>query len=120
MKIDEINLKTHLTKEQSEHLISLGVPKELATGNNHIVIQSNYPIFSFTDLIKILPQEITYSSSYNRIIESSNRGHFAYYCGSDGQIGWRRANVTLIDSLYELLCYLITNQILGFTKPIDL
>lgn len=104
-------MKTQLTKEQSKHLIELGVPKEKA-GIKHIELTlEEYRVFSLTDLLSILPNNI---GDRNRIVESGERGHFAYYCGANGSIGWKPAKAELIDSLYELCVWCIEYGYLKF------
>lgn len=103
-------MKTELTKEQSQHLIDLGVPKEKASDIEEYsdpVSQWTHrgaPIFKLEDFLngEILPKEI---DDRNRIIESGPRGHFAYYIGIYGAIGWKPAEEELIDALYELACW---------------
>lgn len=109
-------MKDTLTTAESQHLISLGVPKEKASGFEYIgeleydvcdnyfdnPINKKAPIFTLTDLLEILPKEI---GDRNRIIESGSKGHFAYYVGINGVIGWKPAEEELIDALYQLACW---------------
>lgn len=50
-------MKIELTKEQSEHLIELGVPKEKANAKISYGFLGYDPIFRLTDLLEILPKE---------------------------------------------------------------
>ena len=127
-------MKTELTKEQSQHLIDLGVPKEKASfqvlfeedgpfdiWNEEILSR---PIFALTDLLGILPKEINSKclNQYNE--EITERLFFCIdYFGNKYSVGYRervsefrmhiKKNATeLIDSLYELCVWTIENKYL--------
>lgn len=113
-------MKDKLTKEQSAHLISLGVPKEKATGNYSEIEIFDYPVFTLTDILEILPKEIDY---YNRPCELSiwfNRTYQKWYVGYlDFSIfleETRFMKEELIDSLYSLCVFCLENKLLKFEK----
>lgn len=47
-------MKTELTKEQSQHLIELGVPKEKASRRHIDLTLAEYRTFTLADLLEIL------------------------------------------------------------------
>lgn len=133
-------MKTELTREQNQHLIDLGVPKEKASlvavkqicdwqrkpkknpkeyivKNPHMPVVMGFeefekrPIFTLADLIGILPNKV---DGCNRMIESSNECHYAYYCCSYGRIGNLNQSEELIDSVYGLTIWCIENKHLKF------
>lgn len=110
-------MKTRLTREESLHLIKLGVPKELASGEmtvqpigggiKGIVPAPRYPIFKLEDLLngEILPKWInTPEDRYSFAIQITEKGKWI--------VGFRRVAVwktyckyeELIDALYQLAC----------------
>lgn len=125
-------MKTQLTKEQSQQLIDLGVPKEKASakeiikpgefvardnlGNTITRIPETTPIFRFTDLLEILPKEIerdyityTLCISYGCDIPGSNHDTwFAYYDELDDLEPAYAEE--LIDVLYELCIKCLENK----------
>lgn len=96
-------MKTRLTKEQCGRLVDLGLHTNKWTNfRNEEGFNETYEYFALADMLEILPKEI---GDRNRIIESGPRGHFAYYIGINGTIGWKPAVEELIDALYELACW---------------
>ena len=110
-------MKTQLTKEQSQHLIDLGVPKEKTsqedwTSYSPIGVGFRYPIFTLTDLLEVLPKEIEGEEyvEYLRIGYTTDRKWQCYYtCFEDYFYGKE-----LIDALYELAYWTIENGYLKF------
>ena len=113
-------MKSELTKEQSQHLIDLGISKDYASWRvididvdinmplERLIEESKVePYFTLNSILEILPNNI---GERNRIVESGERGHFAYYCGANGSLDWKSAKEELIDSLYELVCWCIENN----------
>ena len=110
-------MKTELTKEQSRHLIDLGVPEKMATRNDYEIEMFDYPVFTLTDLLKILPKEIkTEDNIYWQTILWTGTSYF---------VGYRNHNTDrwlyqvclkdeLIDALYELTVWCIENGHLKF------
>lgn len=123
-------MKIELTKEQSQHLISLGVPKEkasgintdnfdniillaaeaIANGNGDKTIRSlSSPIFKLEDFLngEILPKEIeTKNGDVWLDIQMMNDGVCVSYeyTGHGGCIGYGEGD-ELIDALYSLACW---------------
>ena len=102
-------MKTNLTKEESAHLIELGVPKEKASRRHIELTLEEYRVFDLTDLLDILPKEIgshsCISIDWNFITE---KWDVDYDCTQGSGYGAKE----LIDALYELLCWVITNKYL--------
>lgn len=128
-------MKTRLTREESQYMIDLGVPKEKASllavkqiydfrGNSiknpKEFIRKNpfrpavmgfeafdeHPIFQLTDLLEILPKWIdTPEDRYSFAIQRAEMGEWV--------VGFRRVAVwemywkyeELIDALYQLACW---------------
>lgn len=118
-------MKTQLTKEQSQHIINLGVPKEKASMSfqegwkeyeNGIFEKGiTYPIFRLTDLLEILPKELklpikTYIDQPANLVITGFEGEwsveyeymdeekrFLSYISFDD---WE-----LIEALYQLVCW---------------
>lgn len=124
-----MDIKTELTIEQSAHLIELGVDPKLASkcdpcmkiadGVRGIVKYSNpKPIFILTDILTILPNVI--DKIYELNIDATEEYYsVGYICWDEGDNG--KAIVQdvkddyiladeLIDSLYQLLCWVIENN----------
>lgn len=100
-------MKTRLTREESQHLIDLGVPKEKASD-----IECDQweecciPIFELEDFLngEILPKEVedkTWGFIYRLGIKWSNE--VDWLVRYNGAIYFR--SVELIDSLYQLACW---------------
>ena len=102
-------MKTQLTKEQSIHLIDLGVPKEKA--RCELPIGDGEYVFSLTDLLEILPKETKAKYSLTPIVITFGgvyKGEgidewFAYY--DDITETQEICAPELIDALYELTCW---------------
>ena len=99
-------MKTELTKEQSQHLIDLGVPKEKASGvvitipptENGIRRRTRgiqQSIFKFTDLLEILPKEIEIPVFYDDLEEPE------YYTKYRIAFEWDSSNFTEIEPQYN-------------------
>lgn len=110
-------MKTQLTKEQSEHLLALGVPKRYAT-----ILPSSYVdeipevIITLTDLLEILPHTIDKGASIKYLVIKgySNEHCVSYYFGIDNTISVSFRCKELIDALYELLIWTIEEGYLKF------
>lgn len=128
-------MKTQLTNEQSQHLIDLGVPKEKASavhitkygeaitdkvGNVLSTNNEQYPIFTLTDLLEILPKEIegryiNHSLCMNYgcdMPESEHNLWFVYY--DDLNDLEPKYAEELIDSLYKLCVWCLEQGYLKF------
>lgn len=113
-------MKTQLTKEQSKHLIELGVPANKAytwyLGNNPAI--RNDHIFNLTDLLKILPKDIIVkNNNYKAYLEICALGE-VYTAGYmryefDSYLNWLE-DKELIDVLYKLIIDLIDKEYLNF------
>lgn len=126
-------MKTKLTPEQSQRLIELGVDTSKASGEKVFVdihpevLKGNaeyarpwgfIPTFDLSDILSLLPKEIHDTEIYVKLyltIETdyNNTWLAAYreYCGGEivMEIGEKVAP-ELIDALYELLIWCITNK----------
>lgn len=111
-------MKTELTKEQSAHLIKLGVPKIKATCE--IPIGDGEYVFRLTDLLEILPKEIESKYGLTPITIT-----FGGICKGEGVDKWfayyddvietlENCAEDLIDALYELTVWAIKNGHLKF------
>lgn len=125
-------MKTKLTKEQSLHLIEIGIAKEKASEKISYGFAGYDPIFTFTDLLAMLPKEIKvpvideileevdYYIKYRIAFEwnSSAFGQvkpkcLAYYKEVSFIQGGKLCEFKseeFIDALYELLCWVIENN----------
>lgn len=112
-------MKTELTKEQSKHLIDLGVPKYKAS-NRMITTTTNecWNQFILTDLLEILPKEIELKDVVYRLHIRWNKlaqMWCAIYVDNsklmkpiiDNHGVSSRLEIELIDALYQLLIYVI-------------
>lgn len=129
-------MKRKLTREESQHLIDLGIPKEKASAFEYIGelewdICDNYldnpinekaPIFTTDDLLEILPEEIEVEDKelkdwcnldiqiYRESVDVS------YNTWSDCGYGscWLGtpyfSRKELIDALYRLVCWCVENK----------
>lgn len=110
-------MKEQLTKEQSQHLIELGVPKDKASrciseGGNSDVFRVDggyitkrgtvYSIFTLIDLLEILPKEIKNRNDINMEWHSLMECYVVGYGSIETS---RRFAKELIDALYELACW---------------
>lgn len=112
-------MKIRLTKEESQHLIDLGVPKEKASmTSNQIergeVYYNDYyqEIFTLTDLLEILPKELSDANTNEpkptlqmAYIGVENDGYwYGIYENCDKVIVGTESK-ELIDALYQLTCW---------------
>lgn len=114
-------MKTQLTKEQSQHLIDLGVPKEKASlilptdsyEMEDISITTGIPIFKLEDFLnsEILPKEIEddeydwWMEFYIHFSAPQQKWFVAYHDMSERGVSFVRYSEELIDALYELTCW---------------
>lgn len=115
-------MKTVLTIEESAKLIELGVDAKLASGRYFADVTPNdgesfldvkeYPIFTLTDILAILPKEI-------HIHRGGDTLSMMYHHNGKWYVGY--TNVTdfcehtkvapeLIDALYQLLIWVLENK----------
>lgn len=119
-------MKTQLTKEQSQHLIDLGVPKEKASifrisCDVRVTGYRDEYLFTLQNLLEILPKYLEYKvdetiGAANFVTQWNNR-FLHYEAGYDLYDMWNKSHycaIELIDSLYELLCWTIENGYLKF------
>ena len=111
-------MKDRLTKEESAHLISLRVPKEKATGNYSEIEMFDYPIFTLTDLLEILPKavhkdDLAYDYNLELLWQEDMKGWLTTYDAIGDNAG-SIFEIELIDALYRLLCQIIENGYLKF------
>lgn len=123
-------MKTRLTREESQHLIDLGVPKEKASGK-YIVPRGKpivtsvgvlnetdeiYPIFKLEDFLNgdILPKEIKpknswQSADYYELVliytkeDEWDANYYSWNCGEF--LSNIPENPELVNSLYRLACW---------------
>lgn len=117
-------MKDKLTREQSAHLISLGVPKEKAHDKISYGFLGYDPIFRLTDLLDILPKEIMLDKEHGLDFgwDFYANKWVAQYCDEDYLCLYEKAQYyaeELIDALYELLQWVLKNKITVFTRPKD-
>ena len=100
-------MKTILNKEQSGHLVDLGLHSNKWTlYRNEQGFNETYEYFTLTDLLEILPKEIKIDNSlfnleihvYNDIV------HVIYCVGGMFPLAIKKSK-ELIDALYELACW---------------
>lgn len=118
-------MKMQLTKEQSQHLIDLGVPKEKASAYTYEESHKykggielppvQVPIFTLTDLLGILPKEIeiTEGCKDTLVIDFIGGSVFAQYTF---QTRTRQEEDELIDALYELCVWCLEKEYLNPKK----
>lgn len=114
-------MKLQLTKEQSQHLIELGIDKYTASevecegaGNE---IDKYVYFFTLIDLLEILPKEIFDEDLYSRnylTLECTNTG--LWHVGYAHEVSYEgyffmieRFADELIDALYELCVWCLEN-----------
>ena len=104
-------MKTELDKEQSQHLIDLGVSKEKASGIIKVFDEDGtllytLPIFKLEDLLngEVLPNTIDGNRAH-RTIQTYDGYHYAFYSYDYGRISNLNEAEELIDSLYQLTCW---------------
>lgn len=123
-------MKTTLTPEESQRLIELGVDPKLASereyidkteeDSNQFLNIEEYPRFTLSDLLSILPKEIEDSNldiiSTQVDIKNHKKvsGWMATYIGSHNDLTFTNGLVfqapELIDALYQLLIWCIDNK----------
>lgn len=113
-------MKVELTREQSTHLIELGVSADKATKFAGLwEIKDGKPIvlsrFTLTDVMKLLPKEI-YSEEreifyYLTMTMGAHTSNASYkHAGYTKGFGPTKYEKELIDALYELLVWTIKNK----------
>lgn len=116
-------MKTTLTKEQSDHLFELGVPRDKAKGAvaTRCMGESSYSdAFNIDDLLTIIPNEIDASNFYMiGVADGYDVGYSHYKNGElysmDDELDTIMFHSEhLIDALYELVVWLIKIHILEF------
>lgn len=113
-------MKTKLTKEESAHLINLGVPKEKASDKEAIIdrkgdgfptITGYASIFRLTDLLEILPKEIELERKPKHFAQLSILYRLERWWVEYQDITLSvRIKEELIDALYELTIWCIENK----------
>lgn len=106
-------IKYKLTPEQSEHLIELGFPKWRVQEIKPLDINLKdwIPTITIIDLLEILPKE----KVEMRVSLLNNKWYISYYpTSSEYNIGERKEE--FIDSLYDLCCWLLENNLLPIEK----
>lgn len=115
-------MKTELTKEESQHLLDLGVPKEKASGTFKVFDDDDtlfytQPIFKLEDFLngEILPKEIEVDKSpYDEICyyvlmmhPLGKQWEVSYYDDDnvDYLFGGIRTHEEPINALYQLTCW---------------
>lgn len=104
-------MKIRLTREESQHLIDLGAPKEKASENTletrdycppymNTIRDMSYPIFTLTDLLEILPKEI--AKGQNIEMDWGSDIWSVNYVNNISSISQAEE---LIDALYKLTCW---------------
>lgn len=114
-------MKDKLTKEESAILISLGVPKEKATGYITELYhgETEYiDVFSLSDLLEILPKAVhkeglAYDYNLEMLWQEDMKGWLTTYDAIGDNAG-SVFEIELIDALYRLLCQTIENGYLKF------
>ena len=106
-------MKDKLTKEQSSHLIELGVSADKASekeGDGIILVdgiecyRTRVPVFTLTDLLELLPiADRNLGGIYHAF--DVERGKWAVGYEDNKESPFRADE--LIDALYELLCWTI-------------
>lgn len=101
-------MKTQLTKEQSQHLIDLGVSKGKAS--KVFLFNKDKPIFTLTDLLDLLPSKIKHDNKEATLsMQFIDDGWSCQYDGlvAKGAISYKEE---LIDALYELTICILKNK----------
>lgn len=117
-------MNTSLTKEQSQHLIDLGVPKEKASEKVHVKIENSegynwFPIFNLIDLLNILPKtleedpEIYFHLRMTSRIDEWVVGYYNFGVPYFYDKVFHREE--LIDALYDLAVYCLEWKVINFT-----
>lgn len=100
-------MKRKLTKEESEHLISLGIPKTKASDKISYGYLGYIPIFTLTDILNIIPKVIDFDNNLN--IHINPIESVVYY--DEHFDDFHSLKTELIDALYEVLCWVIENRL---------
>lgn len=101
-------MKTKLTKEESQHLIDLGVPKEKASDKISYGFAGYYSIFRIEDFLneEILPKEIEVNGEIAELCfdwnSKAKRWCAAYSWMCEEYEAWEEE---LIDAFYQLACW---------------
>lgn len=115
-------MKSQLTPEESQRLIELGVDPAKASESrivckepylgapNRFCNDVNVPIFTLTDILSLLPREIEIGGIMTLNIKWVYSAWFASYIDEDGSTTNGFYGIELIDALYELLVWCITNK----------
>ena len=93
-------MKTHLTKEQSQRLMELGVPREKASRKHIELTLEEYRTFDLCDLLEILPKFVGQSGLDIHVIATGEWQAMFYAYHPSSKIA-----PELIDALYELACW---------------
>lgn len=104
------HMKTELTKEQSQHLIDLGIPKEKASGKISYGFAGSYPIFELDDFLngEILPKKIEINEIDWGLFFAWDYTRKVYLVGYNNRNSFYSKE--LIDALYELTIWSIENK----------
>ena len=104
-----------LTKEQSQHLIKLGVPKQLASEIQEFDddfskwTHNGDPIFTLDDMFKVVPEKLDEHPWFLNIEFERRNRVTAGYKGSGSTWDYHKHRwphgKTLIEALYELACW---------------
>lgn len=113
-------MKTKLTPEQSDRLIELGVDPSKASCEQYVdtgKIKNGFelppqpkPVFILSDILSLLPKEIEIGETMILRIKWAYSAWFASYIDEDGSTTNGFYKTELIDALYELLVWCITNK----------
>ena len=108
-------MKSELTPSESAHLIELGVDPSKASENTEYGAwaDSEYgrPIFTLPDVLSLLPKEIEVyydgeTIPYHLVITTNGNGWEVSYYDNEAL----RTAPELIDALYNLVVWCITNE----------
>lgn len=114
-------MKTELTTEQSNHLIELGVPKELASSSTYVesgkfvagieLPPVETPIFKLDDLLEILEsmKDCDFTIKHWKDGEQD-----VWTCEIEERVNSHSYSHELIDALYELTVWCLKEQHLKF------
>lgn len=106
-------MKPQLTREESQHLIDLGIPEEKASVRHIELTLEEYRVFNLTDLLEILPKEIDNHHSLN-ICYIRNQWWSEYISYITEEAIVQKEGIELIDSLYELCVWCLESKYLKF------
>ena len=120
-------MKNKLTIEESQKLIALGVDAELASwrefvdkpeeDSNQFLEIEEYPRFTLTDILSILPKEI---DSYHLNISAGKIEWYVSYenigINNTMLVKWDAAASELIDALNQLAIYCLENNHIKIEK----